>query len=514
MAATAITDKFVELKPTWVGKVGAGGVASAGATVVPASSVTGLTNGNVYYITVNRTDPTGTRKNAITARETFKGKLSGTDFIECVRGVEGVAQAWEADTVLEILVTAAGYNEIIEGILVEHNEDGTHKQIINMDTGTANAYIVTYALAPAEYTTGMEVLFIAGNDNTTAATINVNDLGAKTIKRYGTVDVQGGDIRAGQAITVVYDGTNFILKGFTNSITESNSYFAFPDGYLINGKIVPTVAGNNLTVAIKTLGGIDPSADSPVKVRINSDTYRTITSALSVTINAGTNWFNAGSAELASKEIDYFVYLCWNTAADPDGVSIMVSRIPYGTLISDFSGTTTNDKHIAISAAATATDSVVVIGRFAATLSGGAGYNWTVPTFTSKNLIQRPIYETRFLNWQYALSATASMTATLTGTDTNRYKIVGDKVYAEMAYLATLGGTPSYGIINTMPISRGRAVNGMPIGTVYVGDSASTGMGIWDWNNTQLNSAVVMKYVGNFASGGMTLYGANGWYSI
>lgn len=446
MAATAITDKFVELKPTWVGKVGAGGVASAGATVVPASSVIGLTNGNVYYITVNRTDPTGTRKNATTARETFKGKLSGTEFIECVRGVEGAAQAWEADTVLEILVTAAGYNEIIEGIELEHDKTGRHikASVADITTGTEENKLIT-------------------------------------------------------------------PKILTDA---SNSYFAFPDGYLINGKIVPTVAGNNLTVAIKTLGGIDPSAASPVKVRINSDTYRTITSALSVTINAGTNWFNAGSAELAGKEIDYFVYLCWNTTADPDGVSIMVSRIPYATLNSDFSETTTSDHHRVYNAAATSTDSVVVIGRFAATLSAGPEYTWTVPTFTNVNLIQRPIYETRTLRWQYALSGTGSMTVNLTGTDTNHYKIVSDKVFVEMAYLASTGGVQSYGIVNTMPISRGRAVNGMPIGTVYVGDGVTTGMGIWDWNSTQLNSAVVMKYVNNFASGGMTLYGANGWYTI
>jgi hypothetical protein len=52
-----------------------------------------------------------------------------------------------------------------------------------------------------------------------------------------------------------------------------------------NGKISVTVAADNLTVAIKTLAGTDPSLSTPVYIRIG-DTIRTITSALSVTVNA------------------------------------------------------------------------------------------------------------------------------------------------------------------------------------------------------------------------------------
>ena len=36
--------------------------------------------------------------------------------------------------------------------------------------------------------------------------------------------------------------------------------------------------------------------------------------------------------------------------------------------------------------------------EFGATLSAGAGYTWSVPTFTVNNLIQRPIYETKELS--------------------------------------------------------------------------------------------------------------------
>ena len=48
---------------------------------------------------------------------------------------------------------------------------------------------------------------------------------------------------------------------------------------------------------------------------------------------------------------------------------------------------------------AAAGDNYANIGRFAATLSAGAGYTWSVPTYTASNLIQRPIFETSRLDW-------------------------------------------------------------------------------------------------------------------
>jgi len=182
----------------------------------------------------------------------------------------------------------------------------------------------------------------------------------------------------------------------TTNAGEMDKVYQSPRGHLLNGKIVVTDAAG-ITVAIKTLAGADPTPTDPVVCRIG-DTVREITSALSVAKADGTNWCNAGSTELATKEIDYFVYLGYNAT---DGVVLGFSRIPFACSYDDFSATTTNEKYCAISTItnASATDYYEVIGRFAATLSAGAGYTWSVPTYTAKNLIQRPIFETRALNW-------------------------------------------------------------------------------------------------------------------
>lgn len=195
---------------------------------------------------------------------------------------------------------------------------------------------------------------------------------------------------------LAYDHTTAEEVRIVNPAEEFDAIYQPPQGHLINGKIAVTDAAG-ITVAIKTLAGNDPSETDPVFVRIG-DTVHMLTAALSVAKADGTNWCNAGSAELATKEIDYFVYLGYNAT---DGVVIGFSRYPGANSYDDFSATSTNEKYCAISTItnAAATDYYEIIGRFAATLSAGAGYTWSVPTYTAKNLIQRPIYETRWLSW-------------------------------------------------------------------------------------------------------------------
>lgn len=184
--------------------------------------------------------------------------------------------------------------------------------------------------------------------------------------------------------------------GWTAFSTSGFDVTKIPEqGGMINGKITTSVASNNLTVAIKTLANADPSASDPVYVRIGN-TVQSITAARSVTKNAGTNWCNAGGAELATKETDYFVYLGYNAT---DGVVIGFSRIPYARTYGDFSATSTNERYAGISTItnAASTDEYEVVGRFNATLSAGAGYTWSIPA--TSIVISRPIYETRWLTW-------------------------------------------------------------------------------------------------------------------
>jgi hypothetical protein len=134
---------------------------------------------------------------------------------------------------------------------------------------------------------------------------------------------------------------------------------------------------------------------------------------LSVTAADGTNYCASGSTEIATKEVDYFVYLGWN--ATGNNIMLGFSRIPYARRLDDFTyANTTSQKSIVATGTASSavSDNFVNIGRFAATLSAGAGYTWTVPTFTTTNLIQVPIYQTRWLPCAASLTITNGPSST------------------------------------------------------------------------------------------------------
>ena len=219
---------------------------------------------------------------------------------------------------------------------------------------------------------------------------------------------------------------------------------ALPEGGMYNGEIAVTVAANNITLALKTIAGTDASASNPIYVRI-AGVVRIITAALSVTRNAGSNWFNAGAAELATQEIDYFAYLGFNAT---DGVVIGFARIPFAGIYSDFSVTTTNETYCAISTIthAASTDVYNVIGRFAATLGANPNYFWSVPAYTNTNLIQRPIYVTRQL--VFNMIAAPNAWSTTTPTYTNSYLVENRQVYIIITTSAT-NNTPASGTITT-----------------------------------------------------------------
>lgn len=78
------------------------------------------------------------------------------------------------------------------------------------DAGSTDAYAITVSGVSA-YTTGQTFKFKANTANTGAATLNINSLGAKTIKKDVSSDLATGDILASQIVEVIYDGTNMQL---------------------------------------------------------------------------------------------------------------------------------------------------------------------------------------------------------------------------------------------------------------------------------------------------------------
>lgn len=77
--------------------------------------------------------------------------------------------------------------------------------------GSANVITATAAVSMAAYATGQRFCFVVGTTNSSATTLNINSIGAKTIKRDSVKDIVAGDLVAGSVADVFYDGTYFQL---------------------------------------------------------------------------------------------------------------------------------------------------------------------------------------------------------------------------------------------------------------------------------------------------------------
>jgi hypothetical protein len=106
-----------------------------------------------------------------------------------------------------------------------------------VDTGTANTYEVALDSSITSYTDGLQVVFRPINSNTGSATINLNGLGAKSIKLTDSGSIQAGDISAGAVIDVRYS----VSTGFFH-LTPNSAIYAHDAGVSATAAAASAVA--------------------------------------------------------------------------------------------------------------------------------------------------------------------------------------------------------------------------------------------------------------------------------
>ncbi len=134
------------------------------------------------------------------------------------------------------------------------NQDGSLPVAYAADTGSANAYAINPSPALTQYITGMPFTFSAANANTGASTLNINGLGTKAIVLPNGAALAGGEIVAGQMVTVIYDGTSLRmmsepanLAAFPASLA-ANGYVKLPGGLIIQWGTATTASTGAATV--------------------------------------------------------------------------------------------------------------------------------------------------------------------------------------------------------------------------------------------------------------------------
>lgn len=124
----------------------------------------------------------------------------------------------------------------VKGEVTEHQADYVKHPGFGVTVGTNNAYTVTLNPAPTAYVDGLGIAVAIHDDSTGAATLNVNGLGAKPLKKANGNDVT--NLKANGVYTFRYNAStgNFILQGEGGSGNATASD-------LLSGKTASTDAG-------------------------------------------------------------------------------------------------------------------------------------------------------------------------------------------------------------------------------------------------------------------------------
>jgi hypothetical protein len=136
--------------------------------------------------------------------------------------------------------------------------------------GTANALTISVGGPPTAYADGQRFAFVVASNNTGAATLNVNGLGAKAINRPNGNALQAGDLVAGELVGVTYVNGTFWLSSalvperriltanLTNSTIINVSGFSLQNyervTLLVLGARLSSAASGNMTAEITRNG--------------------------------------------------------------------------------------------------------------------------------------------------------------------------------------------------------------------------------------------------------------------
>lgn len=171
---------------------------------ITLSSASGLPTDTEITLTFDRVDQTGAALPAANM-ERITGTISGSVLTSYTRAIEGTEQAHSSGCVIEYIPNADDINDMVDGILVEHDQDGKHTTVTATTvttTGLVDAATLKIATSTVEADNILDEDTMASDSATALAT-------QQSIKAYVDSDWQ----TASDGATVTFDlGTGAYRK--------------------------------------------------------------------------------------------------------------------------------------------------------------------------------------------------------------------------------------------------------------------------------------------------------------
>jgi len=193
-------------------------------TTIPLASASGLPTDTAVTLIIDRVDADGEEKSS-SSWELVTGVISGDNLTDAKRGEGDTdAQSHSTGAVVECVVDEETQNDMVDGVLVEHNQDGTHKSadgwISANETWTYSSVddptgVITFTGADQVLSVGMRVKFDNGG-NTIYGIVTAVTSTTFTFLHEMETDGSGAavNLMADSAITNPYYSTQKVPFGF------------------------------------------------------------------------------------------------------------------------------------------------------------------------------------------------------------------------------------------------------------------------------------------------------------
>lgn len=256
----------------------------------------------------------------------------------------------------------------LEGIMARWAGD---ESCVIQTTGTSSVWSLSATRTLSSYYDGLKVCFDAHTDNDGAVTLNVDAVGAAALVRAGGTPLVAGDIRSGEKVEAVYDGTNWqiissIADSTVDAIIQEEGDLIIGDDSGLGGRI-PLGSGDTYLYsdgATMSWSALPTASTTVTGVQENADQSDMESEATTRTVTPDQVEFNPYVAKA-------WVYVTMS-GANIDTITgqnvTTVSDDGQGVFTVDF---TDNFSSANIACTVTTVDSALTISRFTAVTAGG-----------------------------------------------------------------------------------------------------------------------------------------------